>query len=740
MFPAIVAAGLLLTGGPPGPELPAASSGASSLSTRKEALARYGAGIWKARRDRLLSAAKSLEAAAKADPDATAPRKELVRVYSLIGREPDAIRIARSILEMDPSDSETAHRLSGLLFQSGEEKEAAAFAILAVANVDAGSRPDRALAIYRDSATILDRVEDYAGAAVSLQYAIDLLVEEREQVLATGLYTLSELDAETAATHERLGKLLVKLRKADAAVAAFREAHKLYSDPDRADDPAAAARLSWNLAGAYESAGDFPRALGHLDRFLELRPAALEPYERLVSLLRQAGRDAEVIPSLQKHFAREPENLPLRTVLAAELARDPAQRDRADSYFAQITTATNDPKIIRAIIRSHVQTDRARPVVSEFDLAYQTLNEKEGKTPPEKQAFAAEKARVMADVLRAEPVWTMMVLRAAGDDLRAGTKRDPQTWHILGSLAAYHGKLDLAAVQLREAVRSAPRETQGHAYAELIGVLWRLRQPADIVAICRDGLRDSRWQVAPVFFNFHLALALAELGDAEEALTAADKAILQAGDTDRLVVRLRKLAVLKALGKWNDSVQFGKRLLDEFDSPADRNRIRYVLAGAYWGAKKPAEAEAELRSILESDPNHAAACNDLGYHLAEQGRNLVEAERLVRHAIAVDRADRRKAGDTEPESAAYLDSLAWVLFRRGKLTESRDLLERVSTMADGAADAVVWDHLGDVSFRLGDKERARKAWEKAASLVSADTRGKRDGRLDEVKRKLKLVP
>ena len=61
-------------------------------------------------------------------------------------------------------------------------------------------------------------------------------------------------------------------------------------------------------------------------------------------------------------------------------------------------------------------------------------------------------------------------------------------------------------------------------------------------------------------------------------------------------------------------------------------------------------------------------------------------------------------------------------------------------MPEGATDGVVWDHLGDVRFRLGDKDKARAAWGEAAKLLAADPRGKRDGRLDDVTRKLKRLP
>jgi Flp pilus assembly protein TadD len=148
--------------------------------------------------------------------------------------------------------------------------------------------------------------------------------------------------------------------------------------------------------------------------------------------------------------------------------------------------------------------------------------------------------------------------------------------------------------------------------------------------------------------------------------------------------------------------------------------------------------------MLEDDPDSAAACNDLGYHLADQGRNLAEAERLIRHAIAVDRIERRKSGSAEGENAAYIDSLGWVLFRQGKLTDAKAQLEKAAALASGSVDPTVWDHLGDVLFRLGEKAKAKAAWEKARELYDADgrisSRGRRDGRLDEVKRKLQRVP
>lgn len=741
--------GMLAVGQPPtspGPSPP------SPRAARTEALSRYGAALWQARRERLLTAVRQLETAARSDPEATPPRRELVRLYADLGREWDAIRTARRVLEHDPHDVDVAHLLARLLFEAGEIREAVAVARRAAAVPLPPARADKIVAVYRDLATLCERAGDLAAAEVALRAALEPLTTRRRDVIAAAAFTPKEADTAAAECYERLGRLQTRLGQYARATQSFTAAARLYASPT-VDDSSSAARLAWNLSGVLQAQGQPRAALDQLETFLRLKPLTVEPYARQARLLREAGRAAEVVPTLRRQLTDDPANPYLKVVLAAELDRDPLTRSEADLLFRQLWTTTADRQIIETIVRSYLEARRPQEILALLDRTLSAIGddgeEAGGHTekPPISEALAAreravEQVRVVAEVFRADPAATSAVVRAAADDLARGLKRTHRLHYFLGQLAAQHRQLDAAAALLRQVLRDAPPQTRGDAYSALIDVLRVAGKAAELRDVCRDGLRHAP-EISPHYLNYYLAGALAELGDARGALAAIDAAILQTAAGDRLAVRLQQVRVLQTLGRWDEAIGLARRLLDEFDSPDDQAAIRYVLAAAYWGAKKFSEAEAEYRAVLDYDPDHAGACNDLGYHLAEQGRDLAEAERLVRHALAVDRQRRLRAGDPRPENPHFLDSLGWVLFRQGRLTEARAWLERAAAAAGDTPEPVIWDHLGDVLFRLGDKDAAQSAWEKARDLydrLSPGAARRYEGRADEVRQKLKRVP
>jgi len=116
------------------------------------------------------------------------------------------------------------------------------------------------------------------------------------------------------------------------------------------------------------------------------------------------------------------------------------------------------------------------------------------------------------------------------------------------------------------------------------------------------------------------------------------------------------------------------------------------------------QAEKYFEQCLQLAPNFDEAQNYLGYMWAEHGQNLDRARELIEKALK-----------TEPKNPAYLDSLAWVLF---KLNQPQAALEtELKAIANSEEpDAEIYNHLGDIYAALGQTEKAREAWRKSISL------------------------
>jgi tetratricopeptide (TPR) repeat protein len=103
--------------------------------------------------------------------------------------------------------------------------------------------------------------------------------------------------------------------------------------------------------------------------------------------------------------------------------------------------------------------------------------------------------------------------------------------------------------------------------------------------------------------------------------------------------------------------------------------------------------------VIEQDPGHAHAYNALGYSLADRNIRLKEAGDLIARALEIS-----------PNDPFILDSMGWVKFRQGDLDEALKYLERAYGMRPEPDIAA---HLGEVLWKTGRKDDARKVWSQA---------------------------
>jgi tetratricopeptide (TPR) repeat protein len=324
--------------------------------------------------------------------------------------------------------------------------------------------------------------------------------------------------------------------------------------------------------------------------------------------------------------------------------------------------------------------------------------------------------------------------------VRPQRRLSPQTALLLATLAARKNQLEAAEALYRGCLDGGPPDLEHEAYHGLLRVLALAHKHEAVVEVCRRGLADAQI-TNRVLFHLQLARSLMALNRVRESLQAADEAVKEAGEKEHLLCCLTRASLLTEAAQPAGAIAECQALLKRYNQKGDVRDIRSQLSSAYSASRDLPRAAEQLQLILRDDANDATANNDLGYLWADHNQHLDEAERLIRRALSLDRQQRTTGGavgaDADLDNAAYVDSLGWVLSRQGHWPEARRELERAAGLPTGKEDPVVWDHLGDVCFRLGDAAAAAAAWKRAVALYEAGAR-RPDEHYREVRHKLRL--
>jgi predicted Zn-dependent protease len=112
--------------------------------------------------------------------------------------------------------------------------------------------------------------------------------------------------------------------------------------------------------------------------------------------------------------------------------------------------------------------------------------------------------------------------------------------------------------------------------------------------------------------------------------------------------------------------------------------------------------EAQLRKLIQTQPDNPQAYNALGYSLADRNQRLPEADKLVEKASAL-----------APNDAFIMDSVGWVKYRMGDTSDAIKLLRKAY---DLQPNAEIGAHLGEVLWKSGEQDQARAAFRDARKL------------------------
>ena len=281
-------------------------------------------------------------------------------------------------------------------------------------------------------------------------------------------------------------------------------------------------------------------------------------------------------------------------------------------------------------------------------------------------------------------------LQAAQDEFNRLVKRYPDTPGLRLShalVALENGQTDLARQELTQLAE------QGHHTSEANYYLGRIEDQASNTEQA-IGYYQSVEQGNYYFPALARASSLlAENGQLEDAIDRIRR-LREANPRQAENFWLLEVNLLLDQEQQQQALSTATAALEEHP---DNIEIRYARAMLYDGIGQPAYAEADLKHILEQEPENAVALNALGYILTTRTDRLREARGYIEKALRLD-----------PDNPAILDSMGWVLFLEGQLEPALDYLSRAWA---AFPDPEVAAHYGEALWMNGAEEQARIIWQ-----------------------------
>jgi tetratricopeptide (TPR) repeat protein len=150
-------------------------------------------------------------------------------------------------------------------------------------------------------------------------------------------------------------------------------------------------------------------------------------------------------------------------------------------------------------------------------------------------------------------------------------------------------------------------------------------------------------------------------------------------------------------------------VLDSAEANASKNiqilsQVYTYRAEAYYKLKSYENAYTWFDKVVEIDPQNYLAMNNYAYYLSLRSIKLDVAEKLSSLVIK-----------NNPNNATYLDTYAWVLFKKKDYQLAKFYME--SALSNSTEEnPVLIEHYGDILFFLNDKAKAVQQWEKSLKM------------------------
>jgi Flp pilus assembly protein TadD len=470
----------------------------------------------------------------------------------------------------------------------------------------------------------------------------------------------------------------------------------------RAGDQALAAARAW--------ADTTPRSVEALQTTMQLLALLNKPAEvpqPLTALLRVAPADQRpgFIAALPRLFQRSPDTKAVLAALSPVLHAQTGDL-KPVALFAEARLAFNAGDNARALALTR-ELQAAVPTGDDaMQLAVDLL-----PSEPQAESLITERLAIKPDqhALRQAYGRALIQARRPADAAREfrllteATPDNPAPWLALGAIELELKHPAAAETALREGLKrldtpAAGTDAEIKTRVEGRQQTWLMLSQA---AEQRSDLKAAAAALQKVEgTGLDVQYRRASLMARQGKLAEARKLLQPPADANETEARAHLLAEAQLLREQRDhagSLAVLKTATERFKDDTD---LIYEQAMMTEKVGRFDEMEALLRRVIELKPDYHHAYNALGYSLADRNLRLPEAKTLIEKALTL-----------APGEPFIVDSMGWVEYRLGNLTEAARLLRKAYA---SRPDAEIAAHLGEVLWASGAKDEARELWRQAA--------------------------
>jgi tetratricopeptide (TPR) repeat protein len=244
-----------------------------------------------------------------------------------------------------------------------------------------------------------------------------------------------------------------------------------------------------------------------------------------------------------------------------------------------------------------------------------------------------------------------------------------------------------------------PSDSIFAADAEIVRALIELERRNDAAAIDIAeralAMANDRWTLIASVGDIYR-----RVGQADRAIPAFDRALTLVRDDEERADVLGYRAYAHRFAGNLAAATADMRAALALDPSVD-TRLLYVSI-LMDDPRAWSDGIAVARALFAEQPDSVLRLNALGYALIQRPEGLEEGYRLLWRGFNNGQTDY-----------AVIDSLGWAYYLYGRYDEARRLIERANQLSQSDPNAEILDHLGDVYWRLNERDQARETWRRA---------------------------